>query len=272
MPTLVLNTTAQTQDTRIVSNGPTLNFSADAALYLGENGASNPVRILCKFLDLLPPGGFVTVSAATLSLTSPDNQASTRGVQVRKLLQPFVYATTSWNNRDTGTPWNVAGVLGGTDVDATVLATGTAPTTAGIFTMTGAGLIAYCQSVMNGGVDHGLIVNCLDDATVSDGLHRRIRKSSFGTAANRPTLTIEYTTGGPPPNWTVSNPTVNSDAGTATVVLTLDAPAPAGGVNGFFSTYDITATAGNDYTQRTGVAITIAEGGTTANLTVPILP
>jgi hypothetical protein len=137
--------------------------------------------------------------------------------------------------------------------------------------MTGAGLIAYCQSVMNGGVDHGLIVNCLDDATVSDGLHRRIRKSSFGTAANRPTLTIEYTTGSSV-NWTISSPTVNSDAGTATVVLTLDAPAPAGGVNGFFSTYDITATAGNDYTQRTGVAITIAEGGTTANLTVPILP
>jgi hypothetical protein len=78
--------------------------------------------------------------------------------------------------------------------------------------------------------------------------------------------------GGPPPNWTVSNPTVNSDAGTATVVLTLDAPAPAGGVNGFFSTYDITAVAGNDYTSRTAVAISIAEGGTTANLTVPILP
>ena len=77
---------------------------------------------------------------------------------------------------------------------------------------------------------------------------------------------------GPPPNWTISSPTVDSDAGTVTSVLTLDAPAPAGGVSGFFSTYDITATAGADYTARTGVVISIPEGDTSANLTIPILP
>ena len=74
------------------------------------------------------------------------------------------------------------------------------------------------------------------------------------------------------PNWTISSPTVDSDAGTVTSVLTLDAPAPAGGVNGFFSTYDITAVAPANYTARTAVPISIAEGGTTANLTVTIIP
>jgi hypothetical protein len=237
MPTLVLNTTAQTQDTRIVKHNPASNFSADASLFLEATSTTNQARVMVKFLDLLPPGGTVSVSAATLSFFNADAAGATRAVEVRKFLQPWGYATTSWNNRDTGTPWAVAGALGGAEVDATVIATGTAPTGANTgFSLTGAGLIAYCQSVMNGGVDHGLLVNLLDDASVQDGIGRRIRKSSFGTQAQRPTLTIEYTTGGPPPNWTVSNPTVNSDAGTATVVLTLDAPAPAGGVNGFFST------------------------------------
>ncbi len=273
MVTLVLNTTAQTQDTRIIKHNPASNFSGDSSLYLEAVSTTNQVRILLKFLDLVPPGGTVSVSSATLSLRSADAQASTRGVEVRKFLQAWGYTTASWNNRDTGTPWSTAGALGGAEVDATVLATGTAPTAVGNFTVTGAGLAAYCQAVMNGGADHGLLINLLDDATSWDGIVRRIVKSSNGTASNRPTLTIEYTVGPPPttPNWTISSPTVDSDAGTVTLTVTLDAPALAGGFSAEVDTYDITALAGVDYTALVAEPFSIAEGDTTGDIVVTLL-
>ena len=271
MPTLVLNTTAQTQDTRIRKQVPVGNFSGDAALYLGAVSTSDQDRILIKFLDLVPPGGFVTVSSATLSLRSADAQASSRGVEVRKFSQPWGYTTTTWNNRDTATPWSVAGALGGAEVASTVIATGTAPTAAGNFILSGAGLIADCQAIMNGGANDGWLVNLLDDSTSWDGLYRRIVKSSNATPSNRPTLTIEYTVG-TPVNWTINSPTVNSDAGTVTLTVTLDAPAPGGGFSGLVNTYDITAVAGVDYTAQVAVPFSISAGNTTGNIVIPILP
>lgn len=270
MVTLVLNTTAQTQDTRIVKHNPASNFSGDASLYLEAVSTTNQARILLKFLDLVPPGGTVSVSSATLSFRNADAVGATRSVEVRKFLQAWGYTTTSWNNRDTGTPWATAGALGGAEVDATVLATGTAPTTVGNFTVTGAGLATYCQAVMNGGVDHGLLINLLDDATSWDGISRRIVKSSNGTASNRPTLTIEYTVGDPP-NWTISSPTVDSDAGTVTLTVTLDAPAISGGFSGLVNTYDITALAGVDYVAQVDEPFSIAEGDTTGDIVITLI-
>lgn len=270
MPTLILRD-ANVQDTFVLKHNPASNFSGGPSLSLEAVSTTNQGRIFIKFSDLVPPGGTVSVSSATLSFRNADAQASTRGVEVRKFLQAWGYTTTSWNNRDTGTPWATAGALGGAEVDATVLATGTAPTTVGNFTVTGAGLATYCQAVMNGGVDHGLLINLLDDATSWDGISRRIVKSSNGTASNRPTLTIEYTTGGPPPNWTISSPTVDSDAGTVTLVVTLDAPAPVGGVDGLVSTYDITAVAGVDYVAQVAEPFSIAEGDTTGDIVITLI-
>ena len=270
MPTLVLRDT-NVSDGYASKLTPTTNNSTGTSLYMSGTSSADIQRILIKFGDLVPPGGTVTVSAATLSFTNADAAGSTRAVEVRKFLQPWTLAQFTWNNRLTGTPWAVAGALGGAEVDATVLATGTAPTTTTSFNLTGAGLIAYCQAVMNGGVDHGLIVNCLDDATVFDGVTRRFRKSAFATAGQRPTLTIDYTTG-TPVNWTINSPTVNSDAGTVTLTVTLDAPAPGGGFSGLVNTYDITAVAGVDYTAQVNVPFSISAGNTTGNIVIPILP
>lgn len=270
MPTLILRD-ANVQDTRIVKHNPNSNFSGDSAMFLEAASATNQARIPIKFLDLVPPGGVVTVSAATLSFYNADAVGSTKGVEVRRFLQPWTLAQATWNNRATGTPWAQPGVLGGAEVDATVLATGTAPTGANTaFSLTGAGLVAYCQAVMNGGADYGLLVNLLDDATVWDGIARHIRKSSNATAVWRPTLTIEYTVG-TLPNWTISSPTVDSDAGTVTLVVTLDAPAPVGGVDGLVSTYDITAVAGVDYVAQVAEPFSIAEGDTTGDIVITLI-
>lgn len=74
-----------------------------------------------------------------------------------------------------------------------------------------------------------------------------------------------------PPNWTISSPTVDSDAGTVTCVVTLDAPAPVGGVDGLVSTYDITAVAGVDYVAQVAEPFSIAEGDTTGDIVITLI-
>lgn len=271
MPTLVLRDT-NVQDSYIWKLNATANYSAGPDLYLEGDLTTAVQRAIIKFSDLVPPGGTVTVSAATLQFTSTSTETGTRAVEVRKFLQPWGHTTSTWNNRTTGTPWAVAGALGGADVDATVLATGTFPATASAFTLTGAGLIAYAQAVMNGGVDHGLIVNLFNDEVDPDPSDaRRMRKSDNVTASVRPTLTIDYTVGSSV-NWTINSPTVDSDAGTVTLTVTLDAPAPGGGFSGLVNTYDITAVAGVDYTAQVAVPFSIPAGNTTGNIVIPILP
>lgn len=269
MPTLVYRDTGVIFQ-RIRQESPTSVLSGGETETPIEAASTSHNRVIGEF-PMVPPGGTVTVTSATLTLFNLYAVPITRTVQMRRVVTDWVPAQTSWTNRTTNPdPWATPGVIG-SDTGA-VIATGTAPTTANTaFNITGAGLVTYCQDVLNGGTDFGFLLNLIDDLTVSNPDPWFVGGTINATATRRPTLTIDYTTG-TPPNWTVSNPTVNADAGTATVVLTLDAPAPAGGVNGFFSTYDITATAGADYTARTAVPISIAEGGTTANLTVTIIP
>lgn len=268
MPTLVYRDTGVSLQ-NIRQESPTTIYSNGTENAL-EAATSSHIRMLGLF-PMAPPGGVVTVTSAVLTLFNLYNRATSRTVEMRRVVTPWIAAQASWTRRNTvPTLWATAGAIGA-DTSA-VIATGTVPATANTaFDLTGSGLLAYCQDILNGGTDNGYITNLLDDLTVDESGHRGIAGTTNATAARRPTLTINYTVG-TPPNWTVSNPTVDSDAGTATAVLTLEAPAPAGGVSGFFSTYDITAAAGVNYTTQTAVEISIAEGDTTANLTVPLIP
>lgn len=269
MPTLVYRDTGVLAN-RMREQSPTSIF-VESTTWAIEATASVTQRGLGKF-PMVPPGGVVTVISATLTLFNVDARATTRTLQLRKLLSPWTTTHACWNNRASSTPWNVAGALTGTDVDATVLATGTCPTTANTsFDMTGAGFNAYCQDILNGGTDFGYILNLIDDLTLDETFERKLAGPGAATAANRPTLTIVYTVG-PPPNWTISSPTVDSDAGTVTLVVTLDAPALSGGFSGEVDTYDITAVAGVDYVAQVAEPFFIAEGGTTGNIVITLLP
>lgn len=255
-------------------NQPTTVFSnSTSATQLEATSASLVSRGLYKF-TMVPPGGTVTVTSATLDLFN-DNfsvRATTRVVEARRIVSAWTTAEASWNNKATATPWAVAGAIGGAEVSGTVMATGTCPTAAQTaFAMTGAGLIAYCQDVLNGATDYGFILNLIDDQTVTEVNTRAIGGTANATASKRPTLTIEYTISAPP-NWTITSPTVDSDAGTVTLTVTLDAPAPVGGVDGLVSTYDITALAGVDYVAQVDEPFSIAEGDTTGDIVITLLP
>lgn len=272
MTTLTLRDTGVT-DTHIQKNTPTTNYGADQSFYVSAATSANIWRGLIKFAGLAPPGGVITVSSAVLTLKNRDAAASSRVMEVRRLLSTWDHLQATYNNRLTGTSWNVAGVIGGTDVNATVLATGTMPTGAEtFFNVSGAGFNQYVQDVMNGVItDYGLLLCVIDDTTVFDGINRRVGASDNTTPTNRPTLVVTYTTS-TPPTISTTDVTVTNLSGTATVTITLSSEALVGGVSGTVNTANITAVAGVDYTAQTGVAFSIPEGQTSGTITIPILP
>jgi len=276
MPTVIIGdnsgggTVGTIVQTGLRQQTPTGNFEGSTSLYVDADAVGLIDRVLIN-PDLSSITGPVTVSSAVLTFLQLGTGA--RGVEVRRLLNPFTATQATWNIRATGTPWAAAGVLGGADVDATVIATGTTPVgTNGFYTVSGAAFTQLVQDWINGVVPkNGLVYSVVNDTTVFDAVERRIPNRYYATAAWRTTLTIEYTTG-TPVNWTISSPTVNSDAGTVTLVVTLDAPAPVGGFSGLVNTYDITAVAGVDYTAQVDVPFSISAGNTTGNIVIPILP
>lgn len=269
MPTLVYRDTGVIFQ-RIRQESPTAVFSGGETETPIEAASTSHNRVIGEF-PMVPPGGTVTVTSATLTLSNLYAVPITRTVQMRRVVTDWVPAQTSWANRTTNPdPWATPGVVG-SDTGA-VIATVTAPTGANTaFNITGAGLVTYCQDVLNGGTDFGFLLNLVDDLTISDPDPWFLGGTTNATATRRPTLTIDYTTG-TPVNWTMNSPTVNSDAGTVTLTVTLDAPAPGGGFSGLVNTYDITAVAGVDYTAQVAVPFSISAGNTTGNIVIPILP
>lgn len=96
--------------------------------------------------------------------------------------------------------------------------------------------------------------------------------SATGSIFNWAALGIAFkATFGPTlPNGTITDVSVDRDAGTATLTVTLNSPAPASGCYAHFSSVDVTAVAGQYYTTSEGT-LRFAAGETTKTIRVPIL-
>ena len=216
--------------------------------------------------------GSVTINSASLVLTRRNNVAGPdRTGEVRRLIVDNNVLQSTWNNRLTGIAWGAAGAAGAGDVNATVLATGTITATISANTFTGAGLASWVADIANNVyANDGLLIATSLPGTIGSG-DFDFRSGDDATTASRPYLSVDYTVNSTV-NWTINSPTVNSDAGTVTLTVTLDAPAPGGGFSGLVNTYDITAVAGVDYTAQVDVPFSISAGNTTGNIVIPILP
>ena len=144
------------------------------------------------------------------------------------------------------------------------------PSTGGAyFSVTGATMKAWVEGILAGTfTDYGLTIS-LENPTTSGSGDFDI-SSKEATDGQRPYLEVDYTLVAPP-SITISDVTVNNLSGTATAVVSLSAGAPPGGVTVNYATQDSTATAPAYYTGTSGT-LTFAEGDTTKNVTVSIVP
>lgn len=211
--------------------------------------------------------GPISASAGTKITLRAADPGTALNVALYKLLVPWVEAEATWNKRNTATNWTTAGALGTSDVvSLTPIATGTVPATATDFDLTGEGLTADFEAVVNGtSNDYGYLL-CADPDTVA--VSRRLRATeNLAVAAERPFATLVYTALSV--SASIGDVSVDRTDGTATVPVTLSGPAPAGGVTVNYATQDDTATAPAYYTGTSGT-LTFAEGETTKSVTVSI--
>lgn len=174
---------------------PTFNGETDY-IYLGAVAGVSRTRTLFKFTGLANITGPVTVTSAVLTLMSADTNGTPCPVSLCKLLVPFVEAEATWNIRSTSNSWGTAGASGAGDMDATVLATGTIPTSNGVtFDLSGSGFNSLVEGWINGTItNNGCVVFASNESTATYGY--LVRQSEDGTASRRPYLTVTYTAGG----------------------------------------------------------------------------
>lgn len=271
------NTVQQWEDVYLSQQYPgTVSSGGINTLYVSNTDGIKQNKIVFRapgiktFFDGV---GAVVINSANLKWRRSNTVAGpSRNLEVRRLLVSFGETQATWNSRLTGTAWGTAGAIGAGDVDATVLATASIPTSGGAyFNISGPGFTAWVAGIVDGSIttDFGFTVS-LENPTTSGGGNFDFN-SSNSTNGLRPYLEIDYTTIAYP-TVSTTDVTVNNLSGNAVVTITLSSDALAGGVNGTVNTADITTIAGVDYTAQTGVAFSIPEGQTSGTITIPILP
>ena len=188
MPTVTIgqraaNTYSGTEDSMLA------DFDVNTP-YPSETGTGGDNPFLLRFTGLSNITGPVTVTDAFITINCISGVAGTDTVEVKRVLQNWVEAQTSWNNYATSTPWGTAGcLLEGTDRVAanscTVSYDGGFNT--GDYASTGnSTLISDVQGwIDNPSTNHGL--RLVGVAAEAWGL------PANATDGNRPFLTVTYT-------------------------------------------------------------------------------
>ena len=179
---------AGTTDTYMSSNAPTSNFGSSAMLLLdgddpGRSG--NDLASLLKWdISSIPPGSLVDSAQITLDVFN-----STTGVyEIYELKSNWVEAEASWNVFAVGSGWQTPGAQGPLDRGSLVLGT-ISPAFSGSYSISlNAKGLALVQSwIDDPATNNGIIIA---NSSTTGGLDVRSRK--YGTAAQRPKLTVTY--------------------------------------------------------------------------------
>ncbi len=179
-------TTVSTTDATISEPVPNQNYGSGSTLYVdGDNGSGKDYGALIKWdLSGISPG--TKVSSASITLTVTDSSSQT--YEAYMLKRAWVEWTATWNNYDSGKPWEVAGAKGSLDRDAAVAGTIT-PLAKGkrTFTLNPAVVQSW---VDNPASNHGIIIA---DTANTDGFDFYSREAA-PDATQQPQLTINLGT------------------------------------------------------------------------------
>ena len=142
---------------------------------------NNGYYVLTKWLLTALAGK--TITSATFTIVSQNTGTGT--FKIGRLLQTFDPTNCTWNKRNATDNWNTPGALGaGQDISATPLASITTTSPNGTFTGT-INLTELAALI----ADNKGIMFYRDDSVMTE-----VRSMVYGTASERPKMTIQYTT------------------------------------------------------------------------------
>jgi PKD repeat protein len=183
-----LNGYVGTSDTSGNQDQPGAGYGSHAEISIGYDNSR--FMNLIRFKIFAAEGGRVpsgaSIVSATLSLHKTGGQEGV--VEAKRLLRDWHETQASWTNAATGTPWQVAGALGSADVAATGDGSATIPAANGWFNVD---VTESVQAFAAGtATNYGWRVNHVSGPnSIKDYASR-----NHGTANQRPTLTVIYTT------------------------------------------------------------------------------
>ena len=170
------NAYAGVLDTGVDMLSPSTTMATNATVWV-DAGATSQAAMAVKFTNIfgtgagqIPPGS--TITSATLRLRQVDVGLSTASLAVYRITSDWD-GTVTWNNKGT------VGMASSPDAAVTNLAT------AGLKTLSGAGLTAAVQSWANGNANYGWAV-VINSGALQMGTSEDL------TLANRPLLTVTY--------------------------------------------------------------------------------
>jgi len=176
------------------------NAGGNAELGIGENNAAVAKnRTLIKFdLSVIPASA--KIASATLSLYCyQDNCSTARTHRVYRLLRAWTELGSTWNKYDGANNWATAGGFGAADCEQNDIGTRDFGVNDAINEFKNYPLTAAkVQEMVSGAfTNNGFLIKA--DGELDDAYY--FRSSDYGTAADRPKLTVEYSLAGGSPMW-----------------------------------------------------------------------
>ncbi|MFV1967564.1 MAG: DNRLRE domain-containing protein, partial [Pirellulaceae bacterium] len=173
-----------TQDAGVRGDKLTSNYGSRDALWL--DGNPDQTAFVRWDLSSIPAGSIVQSASITINVEN----RSVHTFRLYELLAPWVEDEVTFNERSSGTPWQVAGAQGENDRGSMVLGTVTAPDRGEVvITLNRAGVQA-----VQGWIDHpsqndGIVFQNFDNASTDD---LDFTSSEGRDPRTRPKLTIRY--------------------------------------------------------------------------------
>lgn len=173
-------------DSYLNESNPTNNYGNATTIVFGNTGATNKIWPILDF-DLSSLSAISSCESAVLVL-QPRTDVYFENIRICALLSDWVETEVTYNIRKTGVDWNVAGVVGGTDVRSTPAWTGSCNFVNG--EKYGFELTDLVNEWLSGSLpNYGVIMyNTYVHASQSTSFHSR----QASTVAYRPVLNIEY--------------------------------------------------------------------------------
>ena len=184
-------------DTYLASPQPDTNYGAGASMIVGQFAGSK-YHIALKFDFNSIPAGSECVDATLEMTMSTKLGTSGQTIRIYRAVRAWTTAGATWNKYDGANAWTTAG---GTDHDddrdATVVCdkalAGDEANGAKEFELDAAAIEAMLPG--NGFTNNGFLMRHVNEATNQT---YTFRPGNWTTAAERPKITISYTTGGGP--------------------------------------------------------------------------